>query len=87
MVVARENVNGWSQSSMLPPEHLRIEVTIHLSAGGQRAQVGIDVTDFSTDVQLGLSTWRIDVIGGTDELLESVDEALSIALQEWWFPF
>lgn len=87
MKIERHHVNGWSQSHLLPPEHLRVEVTVHLDSAGNSARIGIDIKDHATDDQLGLFTTSVSLEDGDQALIEMVTDLLRQALAEHYHPF
>ena len=87
MQIEPRHVNGWSQSALIPPDRVRIEVSIHLSASSHRAQMGVEVRDGLTDQILGLSTVSIDHSYDSDAIAQWAAEAIRMAVSEHYFPF
>jgi hypothetical protein len=87
MKIEPRRVNGWSQQSLMPPEHLRIALTVHLSATSDSATVGIRVTDHGEGVILGMSCTPVPVDGNYTAIVEEVTGLLQAALSEHHFPF
>lgn len=80
-------VNGWAQSSLLPPEHVRIEITVHLTSGAPTARVGVHVSDHGTGDTLGIFTEDVPCDRETDAVVASAIDLLSGALREHWYPY
>lgn len=79
-----QRVNGWSQSSLLPPERLAVEVSIHLDAGKEVGQVGIRVRDAYTDTTLGMYVGNAT---GAQAVVELALELINAAISEHHHPF
>lgn len=80
-------VNGWAQSTLLPPENLRIEATLHLDAASDTARVGIHVSDYVTDATLGIYTAPVSVSESTSDAVALLTELVEAALREHYSPF
>jgi hypothetical protein len=80
-------VNGWSQSHLLPPEHLRIVLTVHVAATATSAQVGVLVKDHGEDITLGIYTTSVKLDTAYDFLCDAVNDLLVSALNEHHVPF
>jgi len=69
---------GWSQQTLLPPEHVRIELTAHYEAGSDYVQVGVHVTDHLDDTTIALYTRKVKGFDtARDELMFMLDSAVS----------
>jgi hypothetical protein len=72
---------------MLPPEHLRIALTLHMDTGRDTAQIGIHVSEYVAEITLGIYTAAIPIGHEGQEMIEEVQALLEAALSEHWFPF
>lgn len=80
-------VNGWGQSHLLPPEHLRIALTVHVAAASTSAQVGVEVTDHGEGITLGIWTASCPLGPSYEEVGALVAELAVSALREHHSPF
>ncbi len=80
-------VNGWAQSALLPPENLRIEVTIHMAVGSDVVQVGIHCSDHVNDTVLGIHVSKVPMSPDSGPVLDLVSDLVEAAISEHWYPF
>lgn len=87
MKIRDSRVNGWSQAHLLPPEHLRIALTVHVAAASTSAQVGVEVTDHGESITLGIWTAQTELGEDGAVVAELVRDLLVSALREHHSPF
>jgi hypothetical protein len=80
-------VNGWAQQSILPPEHLKIALTVHVDAAQTSAQVGVKITDHGEGIILGMYTCSVPISATYVEIEHIVSDLLLSALTEHHSPF
>jgi hypothetical protein len=87
MTTRDPRVNGWAQSSLLPPEHVRILVSVHFDADADKVQVGVSVTEYVEEVTLGVYTACVPFSGTFEAVEELASALLKSALSEHCGPF
>lgn len=78
---------GWSQATLIPPEHVRIEVVFHWDATEGSKQLGLKVTDHLTDEYLAIKSIPLPKFTAPNELAIIVAGLLVDEFQEHCFPF